>query len=286
MSVNFDRQYRVSVSGPGGGFEFGGEQFPLHINFAFEKSDLNAPNNGNLSVWNLTPEHAKMLQDGEENATLTLRAGYGQKLFQIFSGIVNFSSTSMDGADWRTDIEVIDILEQHRDTYVSMAFAPGSSWEDIANAAAGQIGVPLELGHDVEFRNIDTGFSFCGYAEDILTKVSESNGLSWSVQDGSIQMKKSGDSMPGNRVYEISPDTGMIDDAVRVCIAGSAETGDKIIGYDVTCLLNGGIHVNDYVFLNSRRATGEFYVKSLQHTGDSMSGDWVTKLRLLERGKE
>lgn len=280
---NFDRKYEVTIQGPGGGFQFGGEEFPLHINFSMQKTDLYSPNNGTLSVWNLSPEHVNMLIEGEENARLELRAGYKDHLFHIFSGIVSFSSTCMDGADWRTDIEVIDTLEEQRDSYVSLTFDPGTNWRDITDAAAGELGVIIEYGEDVEFKNIDTGFSFSGLADDIFTKACDSNGLSWSVQDGIVQMKKTAQVM-NSSVYEISAQTGMIEMPVRTCLAGSFETGDKIIGYDVTMLLNGDIKIDDYVYLNSRIAQGYFRVYSLDFSGDSMGGDWITRVRLLERG--
>lgn len=285
MSENFQRKYKCTIVGPGGGFEFGGEEFPLHINFSFQKTDLYSPNTGNLSVWNLSPAHTSMLIDGEENAKLTLEAGYKDHISRIFSGTVSFSSTAMDGADWRTDIEVIDTLEPQRDSYVSLSFAPGTNWKDITNEAAGQLGIPIKYGYNAEFKDIDTGFQFVGLADDIFTKAGESNGLSWSVQDGIVQMKKISDTIPEPEVYEVSAKTGMIEFPVRVCLAGSMETGDKLVGYEVTTLLNGDIHIDDYVYLVSRTATGYFRVYSIEYTGDSQSGDWVTKMRLLERGK-
>ncbi|MBE6725097.1 MAG: hypothetical protein E7576_07910 [Ruminococcaceae bacterium] len=281
---NFERQYKVTITGAGGGFEFGGEEFPLHISFSFQKTDLYSPNNGNLTVWNLAPEHTAMLIENEENAHLTLEAGYRDHITRIFSGVVSFSSTSMDGADWRTEIEVIDTLEEQRDSYVSLSFAPGTNWRDITDEAAGQLGIDIDYGHNVEFKAIDTGFQFVGLADDVFTKACDSNGLSWSVQDGRIQMKKNADTMPPGVIYVISADTGMIEMPVRVCIAGSAETGDKIIGYDVTCLLNGDIKIDDYVYLDSKIVKGAFRVYSIEYTGDSQSGDWTTKMRLLEKG--
>lgn len=281
---NFDRQYRVTIVGGGGGFAFGGEPFPLHISFSMQKTDLYSPNNGTLSVWNLSPEHTAMLIEGEENARLTLQAGYGDNIYQIFSGVVNFSSTAMDGADWRTDIEVIDTLEEQRDSYVSLSFAPGTNWRDIMCAAAGQLGIPIIFGPDVEFKSIDTGFQFVGLADDIFTKGCDSNALSWSVQDGIVQVKKQFWYCE-DRAYVVSADTGMIEMPVRVCLAGSAETGDKIVGYEVTILLNADIHIDEYVYLDSRVVKGFYRVYSIDYSGDSQSGDWIMKLRLLELGE-
>lgn len=283
---NFDRQYRVLVECPGGAFEFGGEEFPLHISFSFQKTDNFSPNTGALSVWNLNEEHINMLIEGEENSRLALWAGYGDRLFQIFSGVVVFSSTSMDGGDRRTDIDVMDTLEEQRDTYSAKTFAPGTNWRDIIDECAATLGIPVEYGDGVEFKNIDTGFSFMGLTQDIFTKGCESNGLSWSVQDGIVYIRRTAEPQTMSWVYEISPATGMIEMPVRTCVAGSYETGDKIVGYDVTLLLNGDMRVDGYVHLKSKYAEGDFYIKTIEHTGDSMGGSWQTKLRLLEPGRD
>jgi hypothetical protein len=279
---NFNRQYRVQISpNNGGGFEFGGEPFPLHISFSFQKADVITMNTGQISVWNLSPEQRAILIDGEENCKLTLWAGYGDRLFQIFSGLVSFSTTSMDGADWKTDIEVIDSLESYKDTYVALSYADSVSYETIVKDTVAQMGLPIETSYNVEFGETENGFSYVGSGEEMLSKCCACTDAAWTIQDGEVHVKKPNDTM--NRDYKlISADTGMIEIPKRVIIAGSTETGDKIVGWDVKFLLNAAIGVDDYIYLKSKVVSGYYRVYSLQYSGDNMAGDWVCNARLVE----
>ncbi len=279
---NFDRQYRVQIMPEnGGGFEFGGEQFPLHISFSFSKADVITMNTGQISVWNLSPEQRTMLIDCEEKCTLSLWAGYNNRLFKIFSGLVSFSTTSMDGADLRTDIEVIDALDAYKDTYVDLSYNGVVSYETIMKDCVSLMGLPVETSYNVEFGSTENGFQYVGSGAELLTKCCDCTDAAWTIQDGEVHIKKPNDTMNRN-VKEISAETGMIEMPKRVIIAGSTETGDKIIGWDVKFLLNAAISVDDYVVLKAKDVKGKFRVYSLQYSGDNYSGEWVCTARLVE----
>lgn len=279
---NFDRQYRVQIQPEnGGGFEFGGEAFPLHISFSFQKADVITMNTGQISVWNLSKQQRTMLIDCEEKCNLALWAGYGNRLFKIFSGLVSFSTTSMDGADLRTDIEVIDSLDSYKDTYVDLSYDGVVSYETIIKDAVGLMGLPIETSHDVEFGNTENGFSYVGSGAGLLSKCCNSTDAAWTIQDGEVHIKKPNGTM-NTTSKEISAATGMIEMPKRVIISGSTETGDKIIGWDVRFLLNAAINVDDMVYLNSKEVTGHFRVMNMTYSGDNMSGEWVCTARLVE----
>ena len=110
---NFDRQYRLAA-GPGGGegFEVGetseANPVPLHVSFSLQKTDLQEQNTGRVTVWNLNPTQLATLD--QKDCALSLKAGYGNRLSLIFAGVVSFVSTTADGADRKTEIEVVDNL--------------------------------------------------------------------------------------------------------------------------------------------------------------------------------
>ena len=118
---NFDRQYRLAAGPAGGaGFEVGetskAQPVALHVNFSLQKSDLETQNTGRVTLWNLNPSQLAVLN--EKDCVVSLKAGYGSKLALIFAGIVSYVSTTIDSADRKTEIEVIDNLVEIRDTYV------------------------------------------------------------------------------------------------------------------------------------------------------------------------
>lgn len=281
---NFNRQYRLSAGSAGAtGFEIGetsaSQPVPLHIEFSIQKSDLETQNTGRVTVWNLNKAELAVLE--ENDCCVTLRAGYGSRLSLIFSGIVNYATTTIDSADRKTEIEVVDNLIEIRDTYVAVSYKGTVNWKTIFNDVASQMGVAVSYSYNATFSDISNGYSFVGLARDIMTKGCKCCGLSWSLQNGVMQVKKPGDTM-SREVYVLSPDTGLLGIPARVVITQDEDTGQNTLGWDVEYFLNGAINIDDYVRLESSTVTGYFRVYSLEMSGDNVSGDWICKARLLE----
>lgn len=281
---NFDRQYRLAAGPAGGtGFEIGetskSQPVPLHINFSLQKSDLETQNTGRVTVWNLNNSQLAALN--EKDCVVSLKAGYGNRLSLIFAGIVSYVSTSLDSADRKTEIEVVDNLVEVRDTYVSVSYNGTVNWKTIFDDVAAQMGVAVSYSYNAEFADISNGFSFVGLARDIMTKGCKCCNLTWSLQNGVMQIKKPGDVM-SREVYVLSPDTGLLGIPARVVITQDEATGSNTLGWDVEYFLNGAINIDDYVKLESKAVTGYFRVYSLEMSGDNVSGDWICKARLLE----
>ena len=281
---NFDRQYRLAAGPAGGaGFEVGetskAQPVALHVNFSLQKSDLETQNTGRVTLWNLNPSQLAVLN--EKDCVVSLKAGYGSKLALIFAGIVSYVSTTIDSADRKTEIEVIDNLVEIRDTYVSVSYNGTVNWKTIFDDVAAQMGVAVSYSYNAEFVDISNGFSFVGLARDIMTKGCKCCNLSWSIQNGVMQVKKPGDVM-SREVYVLSPDTGLLGIPARVVITQDEATGKNTLGWDVEYFLNGAINIDDYVKLESETVIGYFRVYSLEISGDNVSGDWICKARLLE----
>lgn len=281
---NFDRQYRFAAGQAGKkGFEVGkvttSQPIPLHIEFSLQKADLTTANTGKVSIWNLNKQHIAALN--EKDCVVSLRAGYGNQLPLIFAGVVSFVSTVPDGADRKTEIEVVDSLVELRDTYVSISYVGVISWKKIFDDVAAQMGVAVSYSYNATFKNIHNGYTFVGKAKNIIGKGCNCCGLAWSLQNGVLQIKRPGDVM-SKEVYLLSADTGMLGSPARVAVTEGESTGDHQLGWDVEYLLNGAINIDDYVRLESKEVTGYFRVYSLDIQGDNQSGDWVCKARLLE----
>ena len=279
----FDRQYRLAAGPAGGtGFEVGEateeQPVPLHISFSFQKTDLETQNTGKIEIWNLNEDELSVLE--EEDCVVSLRAGYGDSLSLIFAGIVSFVSTTMDNADRKTEIEVVDNLIEIRDTYLSVSYSGSVSWETILNDTAAAMGVAISYSSGASFTTV-SNFSYVGKARNILTKACDSCGLTWSIQNGVLQVKKSGESM-FDEVYVLSAETGLLGIPSRVVVTQDEDTEENILGWDVDYFLNGAINIDDYVYLGSSAVTGYFYVYSIDIAGDNQASDWTCSARLLE----
>ena len=280
---NFNRRYRL-IAGKAGkqGFAIGDDTNPLHISFAIQKSDLETQNTGKIEIWNLNKTHLAELESS--NCVVALNAGYGKTLPLIFAGVVSFVSSEPDGADTKTHIEVVDNLIQTKETNVSVSYKGTVNWKTIVEDTAKAMGVAVKYSQRVSFANVSNGYSYVGAAKNIIDRACRSNGLSWSIQNGVLEIKKRGDTMSSS-VYEISKGTGMIGSPVKVVVTDNEDTTQNQIGWDVNFFLNGAVNINDYVKLVSKKITGYFYVSSLQITGDNVSGDWVCQARLIELKK-
>lgn len=273
---NYDRQYRVTIGNGAEAYELGGGDMPLHINFDIQKADTNSSNSGKVTLWNLSKTTLSMLE--KNDCRLALRAGYGTRMPLLFEGTVSYASTSLDNADRKTEIELVDSLKSTRDSYLSMSYTEPVSWQKIFDDVADKMGVAVSYSYNATFKDISSGFSFVGKGTDVIAKGCASCGLSWTIQDGILQIKKPGDTM-NREVFVISKDTGLIGLPARVSMEKS-NTEAKKLGYDVSFLLNGAIGVNDYIKLESNVVTGFFKVFSISHEGDNVSGDWLSTARL------
>lgn len=279
--MNFDRQYRLSIGQAGSvGFEIGAEEpSPLHIAFSIERADVESQNTGKVSIWNLNPEHLSALE--QKDCFVIVKAGYGTKLGIVFCGVITFFTTSRDGADCLTEIELVDYRVEVRDTYVSLSYDGVVGVETVMEAIANQMGVTVSFSYNAIFSKFQNGFSFVGAGTDALSKACDSSGLSWGIHNGVLQIKKIGDVM-SNQVYALSASSGLIGIPKRVLISNEVGTESVSIGYDVVFLLNPVIHVDDYVYLETNLVTGYYRVYSLQIEGDNLSGVWQCTARLLE----
>lgn len=278
---NFDRQYRLSAGQAGSvGFEIGGgTSAPLHLSFSVQKTDLQSQNTAKLSVWNLNDQHLAELN--KSDCIVILKAGYDTLLPLIFAGIVTYATTSLDGADRCTEIELVDNRVEIRDTYISMSYTGVVSTKTLIQDTADQMGVAVTFSYNADFTNMPNGFSFVGQAKDVLTKACKSSGLTWSIQNGVLQVKKPGDVM-SQEVYLLTPDTGLVGIPKRVTISGDDGTPTAQHGWDVEYLMNAAINIDDYVKLESKTVAGFFRVYSLDIEGDNVSGVWQCTARLLE----
>lgn len=261
------------------GFEIGGGEHPLHIAFSVQKTDLQSQNTGKVSIWNLNPQHlAELLKD---DCVVSLKAGYGSTMPLIFTGVVTYASTSLDGADRCTQIELVDNRIEVRDTYVSVSYAGSVNTRALIQDTADQMGVTVTFSYNAEFADLPNGFSFVGPAKDLLTKACDCSKLQWSIQNGVLQIKRPGDVM-SKEVFVLGSDTGLLGIPKQVQVSDDKDTSRAQRGWDVEYLMNSAINIDDYVKLESKRVTGFFRVYSLEIEGDNMEGAWTCKARLLE----
>lgn len=276
MGQNWLRSYCLKF-GPAGGK--GIEISSLRISFDISKSETESANTGTISIWNLNQEHQELAET--KDCLVELFAGYeNQPLPCIFKGYVTFGNTVDDGADRRTDLECVDGRVETRDTFISKSYSGSVPCNNIIDDAASEMGLAVEYAEDVSFSNIPNGYSVVGQATDALDKACASSGLQWTIDNGILKVKNKGGKM-SSRCFVISPDTGLVGFPRKVILSGDYANDDTVYGYEIDYLLNGAIHVSDYLFLDSSKVSGYFMASEIHMSGDTHSGDWMCSATLI-----
>lgn len=281
---NFLRTYTMKCGVMGSvGFEIGNvssaAETALHISFSVEKSDAEAANTAKVQVWNLSNQNLNILDLAD--CVVELKAGYGNRNALILVGNVTHASTSMDGADRMTELEVVDGRAELRESVLSVSFNGAVNCKDIYNYIAGQMGIAVLFADGLEYKVLPNGFCFVGQARTALQKITECCGHAWTMQNQILQI-----TLPGQPVatmgYLLNSNTGLIGTPKRITIGSNTEKEKAQVGWEVEYLLNGAIGVNDTVQLESRVASGYFRVHKVTIDGDNMEGDWICTAQLLE----
>lgn len=280
---NWIRTYQFSA-GQAGGIGFGTNE--LHIQFSVEKSDVASPNTAKISLWNLNPTHKAALE--EKDCVVTLNAGYRGNMTLVLTGTVTNVITEDDGADQKTTIDVLDGRKELRDSYVTLGYLQSTDSKLILQDAAGQMGLPITFSPGASFKPLES-YSYVGLAKNVLDKVCASNNLTWTIQNGVIQVTKSNEPI-STIAHLISSQTGLIGSPKKLTQSeknsGSAEENSSKnkaqAGWEIRYFLNAAIGVNDLVQLQSKAASGIFRVKSVKLQGDNMAGDWVCVAKIVE----
>lgn len=286
---NFGRSY-VFQAGPAGqtGFQIDGysdQETPLHIAFSIEKSDSSSLNNGKVQLWNLAKASRDVLD--QKDCMVILSAGYGRSVALILQGNITSSTTTLDGNDLMTELEVVDGRASVRDTYVSLSYVGKVNEQTIYNDLANRMGMTVVYSEGIVFTDIPNGFSYVGKAVNCLSQMTKNNGKSYSIQNGVLQIFTIGQAA-GIKGYILSADTGLIEIPSRIIISDSEKTSDgntvSQSGWEVKYFLNGAIGVNDIVQVESSTVRGYFRVHKISIDGDNLEGDWICTAQLLEVG--
>jgi len=292
--VLFDRVYKLLVGKKGD--SKGLEITELRIQFEITKTAKKDPNKSTIRIYNLRKETRTELE--KPDTRCLLYAGYKDEAgpLLMFQGAVTFSWTKYELPDIITELELGDGAPEIRDTTISVGYDKGVKSTQILNDVSKKMGTPLTLPKDIPERTWQNGLSYYGSARILLDKVTRGSDLEWSIQNGNLQVIKSG-MVTTRQGIVLSADSGLIGfpEHERKANEGTTDVKDtkkkkKTVstpakhydGWSVNCLLLPDIVPGDRVKLESRTVEGVFRVQELKHQGDSHDGDWQTELKLID----
>lgn len=288
----FGRVARLLITRPSGSFSdtdpqantlvIGGgdtaDDIGLRLVGKLEKTGQKAPNKGEISVYNLAPTTRAQLQ--QKGLRAIIEAGHiSQGVSRIYVGDVRSIDHVRDGASIRSTLKLGDGERAARYSRASESFGAGTKVGDVVRYCANAMG--LALGNvaaqaDQLGTTLYHGWTAHGSAQGELDRVLRAVGFSYSIQDGAIQILAPGQSL-AQSIPLLSPETGLLGSPEM----GSSEKTGKPQTLKVRSLLLPSARPGGRVHVQSERYNAIFRIRKVNHSFDTMSGDWYSDLETI-----
>lgn len=246
----------------------------LRVTFKVVRDASPNPNTIDIAVYNLS--EASRARFEAKGARVALLAGYKEQLAQLGSGDVRYAQSIKTGVDWVTKIEAGDGERAIREARVSESWRPGTPVSAVIAKTVKAL--QLDPGNALATARTVAGEFSSGYvqhhqASHELTRLLEPRGISWSVQDGRIEL------VPVNGALQetaplLSPDTGLIGTPEF----GTPEKPGAVAILKCRTLLQPRLRPKQRFELLSRSRRGIFIAQKVTHTGDTFGNDWFTDI--------
>lgn len=248
----------------------------LDVSFNVQRSLKKEPNTASISVYNLSSEQRRQIENFK--VLVNLSAGYNGENSLIFSGDMRDGLTTREGPDLITTISSGDGEKKKRRAKVSKAFAPGTSIDAVVKACAQALGVGLgnlaTLGR-VEFPRgggvFSNGTVLDGFAAEELDRILKSCALEYSIQNNALQILPRRQALLGEAVL-LTEDTGLIGtpavDSLGILHCTSLMVPDIFPGRRIKVDRS----------IAGEGATGFFRVNKCVYSGDTKGDDWSIEI--------
>lgn len=274
----FDRRCGVIVSQPADTFGEGGarvlEFSQLRVTFSVVKTLAVHPNTCKFKIYNLAETSRAAVR---RDARVVLQAGYADGIEQLAVGDIRHALHTHPSVDWISEVEMGDGERAFNHAVIADSFAgrvgAGRVLERIAKATGLGLGnvpqVVAELNRTAQY---DHGIVLRGRAARCMDEVLAAWGYSWSVQDGQIQVVKTGFAL--SEAIILSPTTGLIGSPEN--LAGKRRGAAE--GKKLRSLLNPKIRPGVRLDVQSAGTNGLFRVEKVDHNGDTAGGPWYSDI--------
>lgn len=253
----------------------------LRASFKVEKTLKKEPNTVDVRVWNLAPDTRARLQ--AKGTPVVIVAGYEGQQAQLFAGDSRTVDHSVEGADVVTRIQCGDGERAYRTTRFSESYGPGTQVVDVVRAVVEKLGINLgnalervrQLDFRAGFREFPHGFADAGRAVDVLDDLMRSMGLTWSIQDGALQVLAPGEVL-ASQVISLSHRSGLVGSP----IFGSPTEEFTAPLLKVRSLLRPEFKPGGRVAIDSQTIRGQFRIEKVAHEGDTHGEAWYSDLEV------
>lgn len=271
----FDRRCAVTVGENGGEGVRIDQRF--RVAFRVVKTLTTETNVSDVEIYGLGDSlRQQFLKPGQ---VMQIEAGYADASEILTIADITNASIKREPPDIITRLECQDGAVALRERKIALSFAPDTPVKRVLDKLAEELALGQRAtGVEVSgvYRN---GITLSTTIRDALDRVTRKAGVTWSIQDRQLQILDRVDASQGEGVL-LSPSSGLINSPERI---DDPETGDDIergVGYRVRSLLNPKIRPGDQILLESADVSGQFRIDTVEHSGDTMAGNWYTEAEI------
>lgn len=249
--------------------EGGGSSY-ISISFAVEQTGHSEPNKAEIVIYNLNEDGRRLLSDS--GARVILSCGYRQTEGQIFAGDIDQVDVPREGGDIAVRLSCSDGGVALRSTVVNVSTSADQSVSGVVSDLLAELGLPQGV-VEVAEGALKQGLSYCGPLKRVLDDLVGSAGLTWSVQDGVVQVHGV-KGLPGTAT-KLTKSTGMVGSPRRLTQRDDVAGTDRL-GVAVRSLLQPILRPGKRIRVESDILTGDFVAGKVRHSGSTFSGEWYT----------
>lgn len=264
----FDRRWRIQVGSL--------DVSELACTFKASRSLSGYAGTCELTIKNLSEEHRQEILHAPRRTTFVeIQAGYKEGLSVIFRGDLRKRSVARENTDWIIKITAGDGEHAMRNARVNRGFAAGTSLQDVMQHIADAMGVGIgnapQALRGAALGALDDVFHegtvLYGPAAAALTSLTAAAGLTWSIQDGNLQVLPRGGALAREAIV-LSPETGLL---------GAPEVVNRRT-LNLKAFLIPGLVPGQQVVLESAIAQGAWRITHADYSGETHGQDWTAAL--------
>lgn len=269
----------------------------FRITFEIKKSITSASKLSKIEIYNLSRDTRDRLRDiisrnadlavqGQAQLIAYLYAGYEENtgLELLYSANITNIYSRREPPDVITTVTCADNAVVFKNTFVAESHSEGVSTKEIAESLASKLGMTIDDSSNVPTHiNLAHGYSFVGSAKVGVNKLMKQIKCNWTTENGKIRIHPIG-GYTNDSIVVISSDSGMIKSPERIESQGTDSENGKIKhGWRVTSLLEPKLLPGRRVKIESEAVNGIYIVDSVEHKGDTATGDWQSVIETKEK---
>jgi hypothetical protein len=246
----------------------------LRVAFKVTKTLGKEPNSCEVTITNLSETTRARLRG--IGSMVGVFAGYGEQVQQLFSGAARRINHIHERPEWHTTVECGDGEQGFLWGRVSESFKAGTRWKDVVRAVAKSFVTDQGNLEDKLAGLNDTmvnGYTAHGRSVAVLDKLLKGRQLSWSIQDGRLQLLGPGEANTDS-ITVLTPDTGLVGSPA---FCSPSKKGDPDV-LKVRALLQPQLRPGSRIRIQSGVISGQFRVSELRHEGDTHGQPWYTDI--------